>query len=77
MSPREDIYAEVLRAAKAKGFPVIGSPFESDHQLVACDNQRIVDFVISTDTDMPFLGIRRTIYSLPLITRWKVQDACF
>ena len=63
MFPRNDVYGEVIWHLKDKGIPVFGAPFETDHQMVALQHQGMIDFVISKDTDMPFLGIARTIYN--------------
>ena len=62
MWPREDIYGEIIKVAKQNNVQVIGAPYEADHQLVSLCIQDIIDYVVSTDTDMPFLGIPRVIY---------------
>mmetsp|Transcript_17356 Transcript_17356/g.42447 ORF Transcript_17356/g.42447 Transcript_17356/m.42447 type:complete len:459 (-) Transcript_17356:319-1695(-) len=62
--PRDDIYGEVIRALKQNKVPVFGAPFETDHQMVALQRQGMIDYVVSTDTDMPFLGISKTIYNV-------------
>lgn len=58
--PREDIFAEVIRAMRAKGRRVVGSPFEGDSQIRAMFSQGIIDAAITTDTDYIGQGIPYT-----------------
>ena len=62
--PREDITFEIVEKAKKNKFTVICSPFESDHQFIALQNQKIADCVWSIDTDILGLGIRYVIKTL-------------
>ena len=52
----------------------MGAAFESDHQFVAGQNQGMIDFVCSTDTDLPMLGIKQMIYDLGEKGNCKVID---
>ena len=61
---REDIVQLVKDTAMKEKFKVIGSPFETDHQLKALMNQGCIDAVWSTDSDYSTLGIKRVIFKL-------------
>ena len=61
--PRDDMYAEVIRIAHEHQVKVVGSPYETDHQMVSLQNQGLSDFAVSTDTDFPLLGIKKWLYS--------------
>jgi exonuclease-1 len=63
---REDVLFEVLQMARSEKIRVVGAPFESDHQLHALQVQGIVDYVLSDDSDIPYLGCRSTIMRMSL-----------
>ena len=63
---REDVLFEVLQMARSEKIRVVRAPFESDHQLHALQVQGIVDYVLSDDSDIPYLGCRSTIMRMSL-----------
>lgn len=63
---REDILYEVVNMAKEEGMPVVGAPFEADHQIVSLAMQGVVDYVFTDDSDLPFIGSPETIMRLSL-----------
>ena len=50
--------------ARREKIATVGSPFEADAQLIALMNQNIIQFVLSSDSDIPFQGCSRTILKL-------------
>ena len=67
--------------AKQENIPVVGSVFETDHQLISFMNQNIIDYVLTNNSDLPFQDCACTIMNLSkgntkchLITRDKILN---
>eukprot|EP00979_Chaetoceros_neogracilis_P002048 scaffold367_cov250-Chaetoceros_neogracile.AAC.1 len=78
LSPiREDIIHDiVVKAMETFGNKVvcIGSPYESDHQLASLFHQKVIDYVVTTDTDLIFLGCSLILDFNPSTSKcWKMS----
>ncbi len=75
MIPRQDISYEVIKAAKkADNVDVVGSPFETDTQVVSLQRQGIIDAAISTDSDFTALGVRYVVSEMTLEGKVDVRS---
>ncbi len=74
MAPREDITFEVVATVGRNGIPVISFPYETDNQLLALQDQGIIDVALSTDTDILGLGVRHVIKTMKKDGRCAVMS---
>ena len=77
MIPRQDILHEVICAAKKHKTDVVGlvgSPYETDTQVVALQKQGIIDAAITTDSDFTALGVKYVVSEMTLEGKVNVRS---
>ena len=63
---KEDILYEVGHGLQSNGIHVVCAAFEADSELIAMQNQGIIDAAISINTDLIGQGMRYTIKKINL-----------
>jgi len=56
--------AAIIASVRKEGLRYIVAPYEADPQLALLDRQRVVDYVLTVDSDLVVLGVRRCLLKL-------------
>lgn len=59
-----DVVQQVIKYCKDKKISYIIAPYEADAQIAYFNNEKLIDFVITEDTDLILYGCEKIIYKL-------------
>jgi 5'-3' exonuclease len=75
--PRPDVILTMVSWIKSKGYKCVGSPFEADAQLVELSDSRIIDVILTTDSDIFVLGATKLILDFKVNNIKPENSTCY